>query len=68
MIDPILIEVIIAAVAGLIACDYAWKLVNEAERKANAAQEAQHEAWRTVAYPETMTQDECKRINASRWD
>ena len=66
MIDPILI-ILAAVILGLFVFA-AWFEAREYRKERDRQEAAEYAAWKNSAFPETMTDDEVKQMNAARWD
>ena len=63
------IAVVVAVFAGLIAVDLVWRIIRKLQRRqAKIRDYAKLTARLRAAYPEIMTEDECKRMNAEYWN
>jgi hypothetical protein len=63
------VAVIVAMIAGLIAVDLVWRIIRKLQRRqARRRADAELTADLLAAYPETMTEEECKRMNAEHWN
>jgi hypothetical protein len=63
------VAVIVAVIAGLIAVDLVWRTIGKLLwRQARIRAKAELDANLAAAYPATMTEDECKRMNAEHWN
>jgi hypothetical protein len=63
------VAVIVAVIAGLIAVDLVWRNICKLQRRqARIRSKADLDAKLLSQWPVTMTEDECRRMNAERWN
>ena len=61
--------VVVAVFAGLIAVDLVWCIIRKLQRRqAVLRAKANLDAKLAAEYPATMTEEQCKQMNAEKWN
>jgi hypothetical protein len=61
--------VVVAVFTGLIAVDLVWRIIRKVQRReAEEQAEADLDAKLVAKYPVDMTEEQCKQMNAEKWN